>query len=102
MRGTFAWASLAVFFLFHVSARAETSSVIYEVHLTKLDYLQATIALPSKPERLYMSIGGTGSDDGFVRYVRELKMKCGEKSIALDVKGAEWIPDTSMASGPCT
>lgn len=74
----------------------------YEVSLTTLEQVQVKIALPSEPDRLYMSTAGTGSDDGFAGFVREPKLTCGEKAIVLARKSAEWLPESTNASGPCT
>jgi hypothetical protein len=63
--------------------------------------LEVTVSLPSRPDPLYMNTDGTGSDDGFASYVRDLSLVCGSTQIRLTRHAAIWEVGEGGASGPC-
>ncbi|HUK87968.1 MAG TPA: M1 family aminopeptidase [Terriglobales bacterium] len=80
---------------------AADGPIRYDIELQQLNSVSVSLAVPFAPERLYMSTGGTGSNDGFAGFVRDLRATCGDQAIVYTRAGAEWL-SPSAATGPCT
>jgi predicted metalloprotease with PDZ domain len=87
-----------------VTARAQgdaATDIRYDVALDDLAAVGVSIELPARPDRFYMMTGGSGSDDGFAGYVRNLTLTCGSRAVALTRNGAEWHAAADGESGAC-
>lgn len=87
--------------VFSVTTRAQAADIRYEVALDDLSAVAVSIELPARPERFYMMTGGSGSEDGFAGYVRDLTLKCGARAVTLTRSGAEWRVGADAAGGAC-
>jgi predicted metalloprotease with PDZ domain len=92
---------LAIFFFPQVCVAQSSDPVVYEVRIEKLDSIDVSIRLPSAPATLHMNTDGTGSDDGFAGYVRNLTLSCGGRKVSATRTGAIWKTGDVEKVGPC-